>query len=235
MILTAHQPAYLPWLGLFHKIALADKFIFFDQVQYVPKDWMNRNQIKTAKGPLMLSIPVLDKGYRQKKISEMEINNDVPWSRKHWKSILLNYCNARYFRQYSGLLEDVYKREWRALADLNFYMLKEFLKILGIETTVERAFNYNFEGAKSNLVLDMCLKLGADIYIFGRLGIDYADTEAFRSAGVKPFFQDYRHPVYRQLYGEFVPNLSIIDLLFNEGPRSYEILMEGNTTRTDLR
>ena len=91
MILTAHQPVYLPWLGLFHKIALADEFVIFDQVQYLPKDWMNRNKIKTQIGSIWLTVPVLRKGHRELKTSEIQINNSVDWRKKHLRSISINY------------------------------------------------------------------------------------------------------------------------------------------------
>jgi hypothetical protein len=122
MILTAHQPVYLPWLGLFHKIAMADTFVSFNRVQYLPKDWNNRNQIKTMQGPLWLSVPVLRKGYLDKKINELEINNVEPWRRKHWKSLLANYRNAKYFTTYGDFFEDVYSREWKYLSDLNGFL-----------------------------------------------------------------------------------------------------------------
>lgn len=234
MILTAHQPVYLPWLGLFHKIALADKFVFFDQVQYVPKDWISRNQIKTQNGPVMLTVPVLRKGYLNKKIAEIEVNNDVPWARKHWKTILLSYGKSQYFKQYADFFEDIYSGKWDLLADLNLSMLKWCLQTLGINVPVERAGEYNFEGSKSALVLDMCLKLGAELYIFGALGRDYVDVDAFLKAGVQPIFQSYRHPVYKQLHGDFLPYMSIIDLLFNEGPNSLDILMSGNINKDDV-
>lgn len=234
MILTAHQPVYLPWLGLFHKIALADKFVSFDRVQYVPRDWISRNQIKSAQGPIMLTVPVLRKGYLDKTIAEIEINNNVPWAYKHWRTLTLNYGKLKYFKQYADFFEDVYSRRWKLLIDLNFYMLKWFLQTLGINTVVENAREYNFEGIKSELVLDMCLKLGADTYIFGTLGKDYADIEAFHKAGVKPLFQSYRHPVYKQIHGEFLPYMSIVDLLFNEGQNSLEILMSGNINKNDI-
>ena len=234
MILTAHQPVYLPWLGLFHKIALADEFISFDRVQYVPKDWISRNQVKTSQGSVMLTVPALRKGYLNKTIAEIEINNNAPWMHKHWMTILLNYKKAPYFKRYADIFEDVYKRQWNLLADLNFYMLSWFLQILGIETVIERAVEYNFEGVKSDLVLNMCLELGAAIYIFGTLGKDYADSEAFLKAGVKPIFQSYNHPVYKQLHGEFLPYMGIVDLLFNAGPNSLEIIMSGNINKNDI-
>ncbi len=234
MILTAHQPVYLPWLGLFHKIALADKFILFDKVQYVPKDWISRNYVKTVNGPVMLTVPVFTKGHRQKSINQIEINNELPWTRKHWSTISLNYKKAEYFKMYSDFFEDVYKREWKLLADLNHYMLMWFLRTLGIEIPVERASDRDFQGTKSDLVLDMCLKSKADVYIFGILGVDYADTEKFKGAGVTPIFQSYTHPTYKQLHGEFVPYMSIVDLLFNEGPRSQDILMSNNIGKEGL-
>ena len=100
MILTAHQPVYLPWLGLFHKISLADIFVYFDQVQYLPKDWMNRNEIKTATGPSWLTVPVLKKGHRERKTSEIEINNEIDWRKKHLKTIKNNYCKSPFFEKY---------------------------------------------------------------------------------------------------------------------------------------
>ncbi len=234
MILTAHQPVYLPWLGFFHKLAIAEKFIVFDQVQYVPKDWISRNQIKNPQGSVMLTVPVLRKDYLNKTIAEIEINNVLPWAYKHWKTILLSYGKGPYFKQYADFFEDVYNRQWRLLADLNFYMLKWFLQTLGINTVVESAGEYDFDGEKSEKVLDMCLKLDADIYIFGALGRDYADIEAFHKMGVKPLFQSYRHPVYKQMHGEFLPYMSIVDLLFNEGPNSLEIIMSGNINKNDI-
>ena len=229
MILTAHQPVYLPWLGLFHKIALADAFVFFDQVQYVPKDYISRNSVKTNTGPTLLTVPVYTKGYLDKTIAQMEINNESErWAEKHWKTILLNYKKAPYFNLYAGFFEDLYKKEWKLLADLNYYMLTWLLQQLGIKIPVLKAGDYTFKGSKSDLVLDMCLTLKANTYIFGKLGEDYADVQKFKERGVTPVFQQYNHPTYKQLYKDFIPNMSVIDLMFNEGPASLEIIMSGN-------
>lgn len=228
MILTAHQPVYLPWLGLFHKIALADRFISFDQVQYLPKDWNNRNRIKTPNGPIWLTVPVHRKGHRDKRICEIEINNALPWGRKHLKSLVVNYAKAPYFDRYIGFFEKVYTSEWRYLVDLNSYMLSWFLHILGLELPVDSAGHYDFEGSKGDLVLDMCLKLGAEKYIFGVQGKNYADIKSFEAAGVHPVFQEYNHPEYPQLHGDFISNLSIVDLLFNCGEESLKVILSGN-------
>jgi hypothetical protein len=235
MILTAHQPVYLPWLGLFHKIALSDAFCYFDDVQYLKKDWNNRNKIKTSHGEIWLTVPVLTKGHRKKKIREIEINNSINWQRKHWKSIYLGYKKAPFFSKYSDFFEDVYKKEWLYLTDLNEYMLKYLLKELGISIKYYKASKLNFEGYKSALVLDMCKRLGANLYIFGALGRDYVDVDIFNRNGVNVYFQDYRHPTYSQLGGDFISHLSIIDLLFNIGKeRSLEVIMEGNVTKSEL-
>ncbi len=234
MILTAHQPVYLPWLGLFHKIALADKFVFFNQVQYLPKDWMNRNKIKTNAGEIWLTVPVLRKGYRDMKTSQIEINNDTDWKRKHLNSINLNYKKTPYFEKYFYFFQETYNKNWRYLADLNEYMLKWFLNELGIKTEFLKASDYNFQGNKSDLVLDMCKQLKANVYIFGILGKDYTNVKDFENNKIKVVFQDYKHPSYPQLHGEFKENLSILDLLFNCGPNSYDVLMSNNISKKDL-
>jgi hypothetical protein len=235
MILTAHQPVYLPWLGLFHKIALSDSFCYFDDVQYQVRDWNNRNKIKTFNGELMLTVPVLTKGYLDKKICQIEINNDSDWRRKHWKTISLAYQHAPHFKDHSDFFGDVYQKEWTLLSDLNEYMLKYFMEALGIHVQYAKASELGFEGAKSDLVLDMCKKLKADIYIFGALGKDYADAESFNSRGVKLYFQDYQHPEYKQIGREFLKYMSVIDLLFNVSKtQALDVIMSGNITKEEL-
>lgn len=228
MILTAHQPVYLPWLGLFHKIALADLFIVFDQVQYQPKDWNNRNKIKTREDPIWLSVPVLRKGYLEKTISDIEINNTVPWGRKHWRSMKLAYEKAPHFKQYSDFFEDTYSKRWESLVELNTHMLRWYLEQLGLSVPVRSAGEWDFQGQKGELVLDMCKRVGATDYIFGAQGRDYADVPAFQAQGIRVHFQEYRHPVYPQMHGEFAPYMSIVDLLFNCGSDSLGILMDDN-------
>lgn len=234
MILTAHQPVYLPWLGLFHKIALADSFVSFNQVQYLPKDWNNRNRIKTQQGPIWLTVPVLRKGYLEKTISMIEVNNNESWRRKHWRSILSNYRSAPYFAKYADFFEDVYQREWRLLTDLDEYMLRWFLDTLGLRVEFRSASDFDFQGEKSSLVLDMCRQLGAETYIFGALGRAYANLKEFEEASVRVVFQNYLHPEYLQQFGPFISNLSILDLLFNCGDASLEILMSKNITKDAL-
>ena len=224
MILTGHQPTYLPWLGLFNKISNSDCFILFDNVQYLPKEWMNRNKIKTPSGEIFLNVPVLKKSFLKKKIYEIKINNNLDWKRKHLKSIKLNYAKAEFYNDYIDYFEDVYSKDWNYLLDLNFYMLKIFLKILKIEVKLIKLSELNIQGKKSELILNLCSKLKAKKFIFGEQGINYADIDSFKEKKIETIFQNYKHPSYRQLHGKFVPYLSIIDLLFNCGNRSMEII-----------
>ena len=234
MILTAHQPVYLPWLGLFHKIALAETFVYFDQVQYLPKDWMNRNKIRTKNGSIWLTVPVLRKGYRDLKSSEIEINNSINWQKKHLRSISLNYKKSPYFENYIPFFEDVYSRKWKFLGDLNEYMLKWFLDELGIKVNFLNANDFKFQGEKSSLILNMCKELNASTYIFGMLGKDYADVQEFEKNNIGLIFQNYNHPKYSQLYREFISHMSVIDLLFNHGPKSLEIILSNNISQKSI-
>ena len=232
MILTAHQSKYLPWLGLFHKVALATHYVHFDQVQYQKKNFLNKNYIKGADGGrLRLTVPVLTSGRFEQCIDQTHIDNGAPWARKHWKSIRLAYAKARYFKRYESFFEQVYDREWDLLVDLNRYLLDFFFTELGIE--VEQGFMQEgeFVGKGNELVLDMCVKMRADLYIFGSGGLNYAQEDDFAQEGIALCFQDYIHPEYRQLHDEFTPGLSIIDLLFNCGDDSLAVLMEGNVQK----
>jgi hypothetical protein len=228
VILTAHQPVYLPWLGLFHKISLSEQFCVFDAVQYQAKDYNNRNRIKTHAGPMWLSVPVDAKNRLNRLICDIKIIPDG-WNRKHIKSIKHTYHKAPFFKDYISVLEEyLLAKEHVFLTELNTGMLEMFLKLLAIDVPIVRATNYSFAGKKSELVLDMCRNLGATDYIFGAQGRGYADVESFSRSGIRVFFQDYRHPVYPQLDGTFVSHMSVLDLLFNVGTASREVIMSGN-------
>lgn len=228
MILTAHQPVFIPWLGLFHKIALSDRFCVFDIAQYQTKDFNNRNKIKTNAGPLWLTVPVESKDHFEKKLCDIKIINNG-WNKKHFKSIDLAYRKAPFYSKYIGEIETILvKTNYTYLADLNLATLDFGLKSLGINVPIDTASSHEFQGAKSDLVLDMCKKLGARHYIFGAQGKDYANVGSFSDCGIMAHFQDYKHPIYPQLHGDFEPYMSVVDLLFNVGPESFNTLMSGN-------
>ena len=225
MILTAHQPTYLPWLGLFNKIFYCDEYVLFDNVQYLPKEWMNRNIIKTPNDEtIYLTVPVLKKNFLKKKTNQIEINNSIPWKRKHKKSIEINYKNTKYFNIYYEKFNEIYDYDWKYLSDLNLYILKLLLKLLGIEKKIYKLSELNVEGTKSDLIINMCKKLKAKKFIFGEQGLNYADLKLFNDNNIDLIFQKYKHPTYNQLGKKFISHLSILDLIFNCGDKSKEII-----------
>jgi len=205
----------------------------FDIVQYQRKDFNNRNKIKTSAGAIWLTVPVKSSGRLDSIITDIEIINDG-WQKKHLKSIELNYKKTPYFEQYFFGLKKILDTPYQYLADLNFDILVYVLDVLDIDTKIVKASDYSFVGTKSELVLDMCTQLDADIYIFGEQGKDYADVDVFKSKGVHPYFQSYNHPIYKQIKGEFEPFMSVLDLIFNQGKDSKEIIMSNNINRFNL-
>lgn len=234
-ILAAHQTSAYPWLGLIHKISLADTFCLFDDVVMSNDDYERRNRIKTANGEIWLTVPLKSKGYRDKKLYELEIDNSQRWRDKHQKSIYYAYKKAPYYEQYESFFNELFQHEWQYLTEFNEHFLKWILQTLKIKIEYCRASDLHLKGAKSDLVLDMCKKLGADVYIFGSQGRDYADKKAFERAGIKLYFQQYNHPIYPQQWGQFQPNMSAIDLLFNIGAdKAKDIIMENNISKEGL-
>ncbi len=224
MIVAIHQPNYLPWIGYFHKMEKSDIFIILDDGQYAKNQVANRNKIKNAKGWIYLTVPVLIKGHFGQLTSEVMIDNHINWRKKHWKSILYNYKNSEYFDEYSDFFEDLYQQEWDKLIDLNEYIIKNIAEMIGIQTEFIRSSTLNVKETSTKRLLDIVKAVGGDTYLSGAGGKDYMDEEMFASNGVILIYQDFRHPTYRQVFGEFVPKMSIIDLLFNEGPRSHDII-----------
>lgn len=230
MILTAHQPNYLPYAGFFHKVARADRFLVVDNVQFVkrgPFGWMHRNRIRTGspRGWDWLSVPVLTKGKFTQKICEARIDPSIPWARKHWRAIEWNYRRAPHFREYAGEFRALYERPWERFADLTCAFIRLILRLLGIPVEFQRTSELGLEGRSTGLILNLCRAMGADTYLSGIHGRDYLDVPELERHGIRVVFQEFRPPVYPQCWpGPFVPNLSVIDLLFNCGPGSLRVL-----------
>ncbi len=227
MILAAHQPHYLPWLRYVDKVARADVFVLLDDVQYTKNGWQNRNRIKTAQGWTYLTVPVEDPF--GKPILEVRVCNRENWRRKHWNALRTHYGRAPYFRHYAGVFEATYAREWEALCDLNLHLLGVVLGALGVRTPLLRSSQLGVRGRGTERLVALCTALGADTYLTG----DYAatnhlDLSLFHEAGIEVRRQNWTCPRYRQRFPErgFVPDLSVVDLLFNEGPAALEVLLE---------
>jgi hypothetical protein len=220
MILSAHQPAYLPWLGYFDKIAQADVFVYLDTVQFEKNSYINRNRIKTPQGAQWLTIPVKAKGHLSATLRDATIDDRQPWRRKHLKAIAMNYRKAPRFETCFPKLEALLAGTESNLAEICWQQLRFWLDELGIATRVVRSSELPAMSSKSDLILDLCKHFGANHYLSGALGRDYLVESDFRTVGITVEYQDYVHPVYPQLWGEFLPYMSIPDFWMNCAPSS---------------
>lgn len=211
MTLSAHQPAYLPWLGYFDKIARADVFIYLDTVQFEKNSFINRNQIKTPQGPLWLTVPVKTKGHTSGSLRTTEIDERQPWRVKHLKSIEMNYRKAARFDECFPKIEALLSMPESNLAEYCWHQLRFWLDELGIVTRIVRSSELPIANLKSDLVLELCQYFGAQHYLSGALGRDYLIEDDFSKTGIVIEYQSFKSPVYPQLWGAFMPNLSILD------------------------
>jgi len=233
VIVTAHQPAYLPWLGLLHKAALADTFVLVDTVQFERDSFVNRNRLRCPEGWRWLTVPVLAKGHMTADMRSLRIA-PRPWARKHRTALQMFYGRAPFFAEHAPFLDDLYQRDWELIVDLCEHTLLYLFRAFDIGARLVRASTLGLSGTKSDLVLDLCRATGARTFVFGALGRRYAQIDAFVAAGIHTVFQDYQHPSYPQAYPGFVPAMNAFDLLMNVGPKSREVMMSGNLSREAL-
>lgn len=228
MVVSCHQPNYLPWIGYFAKMRESDVFVLLDSVQF-PRgvckgtSWVNRNRIKTSDGELWLSVPVKKKGRGLQIIKDVEIENIHKWRENHLLSLFHFYKKAPYFNEYIKGFERIYKKRWDKLVDLNLVLITQISKWLGIKAKVVCSSSLGLNSNKSRMLIDICKKLGADTYISGIGGNKYLDLSAFSDAGITVKHYHFDSHPYPQFWGDFIPNLSIVDLLFNCGKRGFEI------------
>jgi hypothetical protein len=223
------QPSYIPWRGYFHQIQRADQFVFLDDVQYDRHGWRNRNRIITPGGVQWLTIPVHSRGHLEKKtqLRDIAICWDRPWNTRHWKTIRQAYGKAPYFDRYRDDLEAVYGTTPRLLADFTIETSIALSKMLGIhDTTFLRSSELETEGTKTEKVLSILKKIGARRYLSGPLARRYLEEDRLLAEGIEVEYMVYDYPEYGQLSSPFEPSVSILDLLFMEGPRAPRYIWE---------
>jgi len=226
MIASINQPAYLPWLGYFHRIAVSDVHIVLDHVQFEKNSFTNRNKIRTKDGWQWLTVPVKTKGrFGNLSIQGLEINGTAKWEKKHWNAIQLHYGRTSYFGQHAAFFEDLYCRHWIKINDLIRESTRYLLEVLGIRTRLLFSSKMRMEGKKNDLLLNICRAVEATHYLSGPLGRDYLNAELFEERGIHLTYHDYKHPIYPQAYPGFESRMSVVDLLFNCGPESFDVLM----------
>ena len=230
------QPSYLPWLGYFDQLYKSDVFVLYDDVQYDKHGWRNRNRIKTDTGSLWLTVPVLTHGQGLPTNRDARIDTRQPWARKHLQALRVNYAKAPAFGEVFDALEPVLGRPWTHLLDLNRAVLETLCRLLGLTRSILLSSELNIPGQKTERLIALCRALGAGRYLTGDAASDYLDETRFAANGIRVEYHHYRHPVYPQLHGEFVPYLSVVDLLMNHGRESLGVLVDRNGhTAEELR
>lgn len=218
------QSNYIPWKGYFDIINMCDEFILFDDMQFNRSDWRNRNKIKTRTGAQWLTIPVYY-DYSEQKIKDITIS-DKDWGSKHWKSIIQNYSKAEYFRKYNDIFAELFldsKEEY--LSRINYKFIIAINKILGIKTQISWSSDYQLVPGKNERLIHLCRQTGATEYLTGPSAKEYLDVSMFRDCGIKVTWMDYsEYPEYKQLFPPFIHEVSIIDLIFNEGENAYRFM-----------
>jgi hypothetical protein len=222
------QPGFLPWLGFFEQIYRCHTFVLYDDVQFEKGSWRNRNRIKTPNGAQWLTVPVILKGQGFPAIREVVINTSVPWQKKLIKTITQNYSKAPFFNLYADGVFDILSRSWKYLIDLDLELIDWIVKQLRISTPLLLASHLGISGSHVQRLIDIIRSLQGNHLYEGSAGRNYIDEAVFEQAGISVTFQDYLHPEYPQLHGDFLSHLSIIDLLFNCGPESRGILIGAN-------
>ncbi|MEK7274777.1 MAG: WbqC family protein [Candidatus Desantisbacteria bacterium] len=226
MIVSIHQPDYLPWLGFFDKICLCDVFVLLDNVQFSKNYFTNRNKIRTSQGWTWLTVPVLTKGKSEQRIDEVKINaiNEKKWAEKQWKTIEQNYKKAPFFSEHADFFCQLYSREWDSLTELNKTIIRYLVDAFGLKTRICEVAEIKTEGNGTELLFNICQALGANTYLSGAFGKEYLDENLFANHGINVVYQEFSHPEYKQVFEPFIHDMSAIDLIFNHGNDSLQIL-----------
>jgi hypothetical protein len=224
MVVGAHQPHYLPWLRYFEKIARCDAFVVLDDIQYSKNGWQNRNKVKGPNGAALLTVPV--HAPLGEAINRVTIDNRVKWRRKHWATIQQCYARAPHAEKHLPFLESTYSCEWGLLHDLNRHMFEYYLEALDIRTPISYSSEMDIPGEATNRLVNAVKAVGGSSYYSGAYALDaYLDADTLATAGIELVLQEWSAPVYPQLHGAFVPDLAIVDLLMNCGPRARDVLL----------
>ena len=227
MRIAVLQPGYLPWLGFFDQENSVDLFVLYDDVQYDRRGWRNRNRVKTPDGSVWLTVPVIQKGKYEQIIRDVKIDNERPWRKKHLGTVKGFYKQAPYFNTLYPEFRELIERDWEYLWELDLALIKWMNSRIGIETEIKLASELNITGQKSERLLEICRKPGANEYYSGAAARHYLDLEIFRNAGIDVYFQEYVHPKYPQLHGDFLSHMSALDLMMIVLPESKRIIQSG--------
>ena len=218
-LVVIHQPDFMSWPGFFDRLLKSDIYVVLDNVQYVnssSRSWMNRDKIKTAKGESWLTVGVR-KCPRETPINEVMLTDTMDWRGNNLNLLRENYRKAPFFGEIMPYVEELYSFKCERMMDFNMESIKMLMKLFDISIDIVIASTLNPEGKNNTLVVDIIKKLGCHRYLSGTGARDYYDPEVYKKAGIEVIWQEFTPPVYPQQFGEFIPYLSSIDMLFNCG------------------
>ncbi len=225
MIVSTHQPIFLPWPGFFFKAMKSDCMVLLDNVQFPRgRGWVNRNRLKNEQGELWLTVPVWKKGRGLQIIREVEICYEVEWKRKHLESIKQSYAHAPYLNDYLPTLESTYNKNNHKLAELNLSIIKFLWEALALKTKLYLQSELGVTGKGTELIINICKHLKADTYLTFPIVKKHLDIPLIDYSGLQIEFCNFQPPIYPQLWGKFIYNLSTLDMLLNCGERSRYII-----------
>lgn len=232
MIVSIMQPAYLPWPGYFHRIMASDLHIVLDNVAIdcnSKTKFTNRNRIRTPQGFCWLTVPLCGNS-PSKRIDELMTDEESNWRLKHLRTLDQFYAKTPFFKEHRRWLESLLLEKTSSLLQTLLPLASRLQAELGMNTPTVQASSLSVDSTKSQLILDLCLAVHATTYLSGPFGRTYLDLAAFAKQGVKVLFHTYSPQPYHQCFKDFVPALSVVDMLFNLGPHTPVHIRAGQET-----
>jgi len=225
MIISANQPYFFPFPGFFYKAFLSDTLVVLDSVQF-PRGatWITRNRFKNSQGSLWMTVPVKKKGLGLQKINAVKICHDARWDKKHFQSLKNAYSNAPYYKEHISFVEKLFSSRFEKLIDLNLEIIRYLMKHLRIDTPILLQSELGVQAKGVQLILEICKQTGASHFLTQSAATKYLDTDMFKMEGIQLKAFKPLSLIYPQLWGNFIPNLSALDLAFNCGPKAHDIM-----------
>lgn len=218
-----HQPDFVPYLGFFHRLLTSQVYVVLDDVQFIRRGWHHRDKIKTRKGEAWLSLSIQKDDFHQI-IRNTRLSPGGEWIEENLNLIRENYLHAPHFGAAFADVERIYRAGHEKMIDLNMEFLRYFFDLFEIQAKTLFASDLQAPGKSTQKLVHLVQAAGGDCYLSGTGARDYLEEHAFQKAGIALEWQEFRHPVYPQQFGDFIPGLSCLDLLFNCGPESKKIL-----------
>jgi len=226
MILSANQPYFAPFPGFFYKAWMSDLFVILDDVQFPQgTTWISRNRFKSHQGALWITVPVWKKGMGLQKISEVRICHEGRWAKKHLESLKTAYKKAPYLPEHLQFLEEMFSQKKETLLDLNLAVIHYLMRALAIKTRLVLLSDLDVPSTGNRRLVDLCTKLGASQFVAHAPAKKFLDEKFFQDSGIETIYVNPPIPIYPQLWGDFIANLSVFDLVLNCGPKAHDIVV----------